>query len=60
MTAMVAISLYLIIFLLTLYDTPFNGDLRLQPIPFEVNERLFQIPDDPIKHLNQWQQKQSK
>src|SRR5262249_12615511 len=36
MTGMVAVSLYLIVFLLTLYDNPFAGGLELKPIPFEV------------------------
>ena len=54
MTGMVAISLYLIIFLLTLYDNPFAGYLKLTPIPFEVNQKLFDIPDDPVTYIDKW------
>src|SRR5262249_36966302 len=54
MTGMVAVSLYLIIFLLILYDNPFSGGLKLQPIPFEVNRKLFEIPDGPVMYLEKW------
>ena len=54
MTGMVATSLYLIVFLLTLYDHPFSGGLELEPIPFEVNKRLFDIPDDPVTYIDKW------
>jgi hypothetical protein len=59
MTGMVALSLYLIIFLLVLYDNPFSGGLKLKPIPFEVNNRLFQIPDGPVEYLEKWKSKSS-
>lgn len=54
MTALVAVSLYLIVFLLTLYDNPFSGYLKLSPVPFEVNSKLFEIPDDQVKYLELW------
>jgi hypothetical protein len=54
MTGMVATSLYLIVFLLTLYDHPFSGGLELEPIPFEVNQKLFDIPDDPVTYIDKW------
>jgi hypothetical protein len=54
MTGLVAVSLYLIIFLLNLYEHPFGGDLKLKPIPFEVNQKLFNIPDDSLQYLQKW------
>jgi ABC-type multidrug transport system fused ATPase/permease subunit len=60
MTGLVAISLYLIVFLLTLYDNPFSGELKLSPIPFEVNDKLFEIPDDPVSYLEKWKSMRSK
>jgi hypothetical protein len=60
MTGMVALSLYLIIFLLVLYDNPFSGGLKLRPVPFEVNSKLFQIPDDPVIYLEKWKGKSAR
>jgi hypothetical protein len=54
MTGLLAVSLYLIIFLLTLYDNPFSGSLKLQPTPFAVNKKLFEVPDFPVAHKSQW------
>jgi hypothetical protein len=57
MTGLVGLSLYLVIFLLTLYDNPFAGNLKLEPTPFEVNQKLFMIPDNAIEHQKKWNMK---
>ena len=49
MTAIVTLVICLNIFLLAAYDNPFSGDVMLQPIPFEVDAKTFDMTLHPSK-----------
>jgi hypothetical protein len=49
MTAIVTLVICLNIFLLAAYDNPFAGDVMLQPIPFEVDAKTFDMTLHPSK-----------
>ena len=52
MTALIAISLGLNIWLLAAYSTPFSGELQIQPDAFTLLKKIFNNPDTPSKYLH--------
>jgi hypothetical protein len=52
MTALVAVSLALNIWLLAAYNAPFSGELKIQPVLLQTSrERIFSVPDTPSRFL---------
>lgn len=49
MTALVSLALFLNIFLLFVYNSPFIGDLSIKPEAFELDRVLFTVPEAPLK-----------
>lgn len=53
MTALIAISLGLNIWLLAAYSSPFSGELQIQPDAFTLlKTRIFDNPDTPSRYLH--------
>jgi hypothetical protein len=48
MTALVSLALFLNIFLLFVYNSPFVGDLKIAPDAFELDRALFGLPEPPL------------
>lgn len=60
MTAMVSLALFLNIFLLFVYNSPFSGDLRIRPDAFELDRFLFAVPESPLSFNSGGKRKASK
>jgi len=52
MTALIAVSLGLNIWLLAAYSAPFSGELQIKPDMFELlQKQVFSVPDTPSRYL---------
>jgi len=49
MTALVSLALFLNIFLLFVYNSPFVGDLKIAPDAFELDRTIFSVFEPPLK-----------